>query len=155
MELLEIMESIEEKENERKGMQEKYNKFKVSREWGIKRAEVINSFNGIDPVYFLLTGKKVKAEQVHHIIKVRDRYDLRLDDENLIPLSMREHRIIEQSYDTEKYGELVAMLKSIIHNREYIVALEDQPKDVITKDLPTLRAFIGSWADMSVLGWIS
>ena len=154
MELLEIMESIKERDAVRKGMQEKYDKFKRSSEWSAKRAEVINAFNGIDPVYFLLTGKKAKAEQVHHIIKVRDRYDLRLDDNNLIPLSAHEHRIIEQSYGSDRHEELVAMLRAIIHCREYIVALEEQPRDVIIKDLPALRAYVGSWADMSMLTWI-
>lgn len=90
--------------------------FYKSREWDIAREEALfrdkhecQFYSGkwSDGKHFPQSIKPVLANTVHHIIPIKERPDLCLDNNNLISLSFEAHEIIEDRYRFEFRNEPV------------------------------------------------
>lgn len=80
-------------------------KFYNTDEWKRIRAACISLQNGIDIVEYYRTGKVVQAEAYHHIEELKDNWERRLDVDNIIGLTERNHRRVHAVYlkgDKEK-----------------------------------------------------
>ena len=71
-------------------------KFYNSKEWRTKREEIMARSNGLCVICWLC-GKVRSASSVHHIVKLRDNFDLRLTDNNLIAVCRDCHELVESS----------------------------------------------------------
>lgn len=71
-------------------------KFYNSKEWRTKREEIMARSNGLCVICWL-RGKVCSASSVHHIVKLRDNFDLRLTDNNLIAVCRDCHELVESS----------------------------------------------------------
>jgi hypothetical protein len=108
--------------NVRRKKDKKYTDFYQSQMWLRFRSSVLNYFNGIDVYEYYKTGKLVPAETIHHIIELRDDFNLRLEFKNVIPLSKRNHSIIHLLYkrDKRKYQQLLVDM-----GKKYIEEIKD------------------------------
>ena len=68
--------------------------------WKVKRDAVKQSCGNMDALLFFRSGQVVPADMVHHIIPLKERRDLWLDDNNLIPLSDATHAEVERVYES-------------------------------------------------------
>lgn len=116
-----VCERCEAEENKRgKTRHDLYNEYRrdkrkaafyVSPEWRRKRAEVIAKYNNIDIYAFYELRRIETADMVHHIIPIEEDWEQRLDANNLIPLSNKNHGIIEAMYkDNAKREATKALL---------------------------------------------
>ena len=71
-------------------------KFYNSKEWRTKREQILARSNGLCVICWSL-GKVCSASSVHHIVKLRDNFDLRLTDNNLIAVCRDCHELVESS----------------------------------------------------------
>ena len=83
------------KDKEKKKQQQFYN----SDSWKRVREAVVSDYLGIDIYEYYTTGRIVQGETVHHIIELKDNWSCRLDINNLIYLTERNHRKIHAIYD--------------------------------------------------------
>lgn len=79
-----------EMNEEERRLQEFYN----SKEWKKKRLEIINRCNGLCEICWRL-GIIREGREVHHIVKLRDDWDKRLDNNNLIFVCSSCHHQVE------------------------------------------------------------
>lgn len=84
----------------------KIQKFYNSKEWRKKRLEILERSNGLCVVCWLL-GRVRLASSVHHIVKLRDDFELRLDDKNLIAVCRDCHELVECSCSSIEEIELL------------------------------------------------
>ena len=75
--------------------------FYNSTKWRKLSKHVKNMYNGFDVYEFYTTGKYRPARVVHHIEPLSDAPTLGLVILNLIPVSRRNHDLIEKNYQTE------------------------------------------------------
>lgn len=75
---------------------------------------VKDNFHGLDAYELAVNGRLVKAKIIHHISPVNENWDRRFDIYNLIPLSLKSHRIIESLYNTDKKEEIQSLLFEIV-----------------------------------------
>ena len=71
-------------------------KFYNSKEWRKKRDEILARSNGLCVICWLL-GRVRSATSVHHIKKLREHFELRLDNNNLIAVCRDCHELVESS----------------------------------------------------------
>lgn len=83
------------RDKEKKKQQQFYN----SDSWRRIRTAVISDYLGIDIYEYYTTGRIVPGETVHHIIELNEDWNCRLDINNLIYLTERNHRKIHAMYD--------------------------------------------------------
>lgn len=83
------------KDKEKKKQQQFYN----SDNWQRTREAVASDCLGIDIYEYYTTGRIVPGETVHHIIELNEDWNSRLDINNLIYLTERNHRKIHVIYD--------------------------------------------------------
>lgn len=69
--------------------------------------------DGIDVYVYMTTGEIVLADTVHHIIPLRDDWEKRLDETNLMSLNHDTHSIIEQQYKKNK-PEMIKKLQKML-----------------------------------------
>ena len=81
-------------------------KFYNSKEWRKKRDEILARSNGLCVVCWLL-GRVRSATSVHHIKKLREHFELRLDDNNLIAVCRECHELVESSCSSVEEVELL------------------------------------------------
>ena len=81
-------------------------KFYNSREWRKKRDEILERSNGLCVICWLL-GRVRSATSVHHIKKLREHFELRLDDNNLIAVCRECHELVESSCSSVEEVELL------------------------------------------------
>ena len=86
----------------------KIQKFYNSKEWRRMRDKLMQECFGLCEICFKLRGLIKNATSVHHIKKLRDRFDLRLDEENLICVCDNCHRLIEDTCSSVE--EIVEMV---------------------------------------------
>lgn len=79
--------------------QRKYQQFYSSKEWERIRKDVISDYYGIDILEYYRTGRIVQGERVHHIVELGDEWNSRLDVNNLIYLTEKNHRRVHVEYD--------------------------------------------------------
>lgn len=89
----------------------KIQKFYNSKDWRKKREEILSRSNGLCVTCWSL-GRVRSASSVHHIVKLVDDFDLRLDDNNLIAVCRECHELCESSCDSlEEIEKLINKLK--------------------------------------------
>jgi hypothetical protein len=94
------------REYDRNRRDEKSRSFYHSKEWERKRAHVLGLDEGLDVYLYMKSGEAVPADTVHHIEPLRDCWEKRLDDDNLVSLSHGTHAEIEQMYKNDKAGAM-------------------------------------------------
>lgn len=70
--------------------------------WIIKRDKIKDKFKGIDIYSYFILGKIEFSSTVHHIEPIKDNWNRRLDDDNLIPLTDSNHRKIHKIMDNSE-----------------------------------------------------
>lgn len=83
------------RDKEKKKQQQFYN----SDSWKRIRAATVSDCLGMDIYEYYTTGRIVSGETVHHIIELNEDWNCRLDINNLIYLTERNHRKIHVIYD--------------------------------------------------------
>lgn len=76
--------------------------FYTGREWQKKREEILSIDEYIDVYLFMTEGVIIAADTVHHIIPLKDDWEKRFADENLMSLNHNTHSMIEQKYKVNK-----------------------------------------------------
>lgn len=72
--------------------------FYLSADWRRKRAYILAKYDGLDLYAYYVQHRIMTADMVHHIVEIEDDWTLRLNDENLFPLSNTNHGIISALY---------------------------------------------------------
>lgn len=90
-----------------------YAEFYHSPEWIRTRAYVLAKYKGLDLYAYYVDSKVVFATTVHHIVEIKDDWDLRLEISNLFPLSEQNHNKIHALYKSDKLGTQ-KLLKELI-----------------------------------------
>ena len=92
--------------------------FYTGKEWLKKREEILLLDDGIDVYLFMTKGKIVAADTVHHIIPLKDDWEKRFSDENLMSLNHDTHSMIEQKYKTNKPETEQILMKMLQEYRQ-------------------------------------
>ena len=85
-------------------------KFYNSKEWRTKREQILARSNGLCVVCWLI-GRVRSATSVHHIKKLREHFELRLDDDNLIAVCRDCHELVESSCSSA--DEVLLLIESL------------------------------------------
>lgn len=88
--------------------------FYHSQEWVKLQPVILERYHGLDLWAYYDDHKIAKAEMVHHILPVRTNWSDRLSIGNLIPLSDRNHAMVEQLYRTDRRRETQEKLHRIL-----------------------------------------
>ena len=81
----------------------KINKFRWSRRWRGKRNSIVERDNNLC-MLCRANGKYVYDDlEVHHIVKIEDDYNARLDDDNLITLCVTHHKAADRGEISREY----------------------------------------------------
>ena len=72
--------------------------FYNSGEWRTVREKVLSRDAGIDIYLYIIEGRVVPADTVHHIVELSEDYSMRLDMDNLISISEATHSMISKAY---------------------------------------------------------
>ena len=88
--------------------------FRASAEWRAMRQQIIERDNGTDQYVLHTTGALRPGFSVHHIIPLSERWDLRLDEHNLITLSDDTHASLEYKYKTKYKTNIQQELFAIV-----------------------------------------
>lgn len=79
-------------------------RFYKSKEWILKRDYIKSKYYGMCLYSYYIEGKIVPADVIHHIVEVKEDWNKRCEDENLIPLSDSAHGLIHDKYKQDKEG---------------------------------------------------
>ena len=88
----------------------KYDSFYKTMEWILQREVVMRKYVGLDIYDYFINNKTTYADMVHHIVEVKEDWDKRLDIDNLIPLSEKNHRKVTKIYKTKGKEKLMQQL---------------------------------------------
>ena len=79
------------------------NKFRWSRRWREKRNRIVDRDNGLC-MLCRANGKYVYDDlEVHHIVRIEDDYNVRLDEDNLITLCVYHHKKADKGEISKEY----------------------------------------------------
>ena len=84
---------------------QKSTEFYKSGVWQLTRQRVLNMDQHLDVYEYMMHGRVVIADTVHHIVPLKEDWNRRLDLSNLMSLNHDTHSTIERDY--EKYGSKV------------------------------------------------
>ncbi len=87
--------------------------FYHSDEWEDIRECILSKYKYLDLYDYFINKKITLANTVHHIVEIKDDYNLRLSEENLIPLSAKTHSKIHKLYRKDK-EKTQTMLREIL-----------------------------------------
>ena len=91
---------------------QKAKKFYNSSEWRAIRQKVLARDAGIDIYLYIVEGRIVPADTVHHIVELSEDYTRRLDMDNLISVSDGTHSMISKAYkDTAMRAKMQQTLR--------------------------------------------
>ena len=90
------------KEYDRFSRDRKSYDFYHSKEWTDLQHHILEMDGFIDVYLYMTTGELVIADTVHHITPLKDDWNRRLDEANLISLHHDTHSMIEQKYKNDK-----------------------------------------------------
>lgn len=76
--------------------------FYKSSEWIRSRVATIADCYGIDIYEYYTNGRVIQGERVHHILELHNNWSSRLDCNNLIYLTEKNHRNIHERYKSNK-----------------------------------------------------
>lgn len=88
--------------------------FRASSQWKAMRKRILERDGNTDQYVLYTTGELRPGFSVHHIIPLSERWDLRLDERNLITLSDNTHSSIEYRYKTKFKEQLQQELFDIV-----------------------------------------
>lgn len=83
-----------------------------SKEWELKREEILSYYHHLDIYEYFINRKVIPANTVHHIVELDKNIKLAFENDNLIPLSCGNHNFIHKLYKLD-YGNTIKMLFSI------------------------------------------
>lgn len=92
----------------------KIKEFRASSAWKETRKRILERDDNTDQYVLYTTGELRPGFSVHHIIPLSERWDLRLDERNLITLSDDTHSSIEYRYKTKFKEQLQQELFDIV-----------------------------------------
>ena len=93
--------------------QKKYHTFYSSKEWTNLSDLVKRHFFDMCIICWLKGREDIECSTTHHIEELRKRYDLRLDEDNLVPLCSSCHQKVHIEYN--KGGPYEVTMKKIIY----------------------------------------
>ncbi len=76
--------------------------FYHSSEWEDIREYILSKYKYLDLYDYFINSKTTTANTVHHIIEIKENYELRLEEGNLIPLSPKSHSKVHKLYRRDK-----------------------------------------------------
>lgn len=82
----------------------KIKEFYQSREWKKTRDYILKQYNGLDLFAYYIENKIIYANTAHHIVEVKDDWSLRLNADNLFPITEGNHNKIHAMYAKDKEG---------------------------------------------------
>ena len=88
--------------------------FRNSAEWRAMRNKILTRDDNTDQYVLHTTGALRPGFSVHHIIPLSERWDLRLDEHNLITLSCDTHASLEYKYKTKYKTNIQQELFAIV-----------------------------------------
>ena len=88
--------------------------FRNSAEWRAMRNKILIRDDNTDQYILHTTGALRPGFSVHHIIPLSERWDLRLDEHNLITLSDDTHASLEYKYKTKHKESIQRELFAIV-----------------------------------------
>lgn len=80
----------------------KYHDFYISFEWEQLKIYLTSKYNGLCLWSYFVDKKIVALDMFHHIVPLKENWNLRLSESNIIPLSDSVHGKIERLYKTDK-----------------------------------------------------
>lgn len=86
-------------------------KFYKSKEWKAKRKEILDKYKGLDIYDYIVNEKITYANVVHHIEELGEAKCLALDNNNLIPLTDKNHKRIHKFYNENKEKKLIMQIE--------------------------------------------
>ena len=92
----------------------KIQEFRNSSEWREMRKRILIRDDNTDQYVLHTTGALRPGFSVHHIIPLSERWDLRLDEHNLITLSDDTHASLEYKYKTKYKSDIQQELFAIV-----------------------------------------
>lgn len=103
-----------------------YQRFYTSKEWIEKRSEVVSRDKGLCLLCFynnIIEGQGA----VHHIDEIKDNWDLRLDEDNLICLCAKCHRNVHKEYKKNLKNKIKTqrMLKGLVEKSKLELDIEN------------------------------
>ena len=127
---------MEEKQHRHKVKSSKYNADRYSRDrennsyrlfysskaWREKRKEILERDNHACVICSELY-RITMAQDVHHILNLRENYDLRLDNDNLISLCSDHHKMVH-SFGADNKEKLLKLVEHLKLKDEHIATLE-------------------------------
>ena len=99
-----------------------YRLFYSSKDWREKRKEILERDNHACVICSELY-RITMAQDVHHILNLRENYDLRLDNDNLISLCSDHHKMVH-SFGADNKEKLLKLVEHLKLKDEHIAALE-------------------------------
>ena len=75
-----------------------FHEFYLSKEWGLSKRQVTIRYHGLCLWAYYEMHLIAKADEVHHIIPLKDDWSRRHDPGNLIPLTHAAHMLVESLY---------------------------------------------------------
>lgn len=122
---IENKKRYKEYDNRRKRDEEykKYHSFYTSKQWSNLSEVIKRHYFGHCIICWLRGQDYIECSTTHHIEELRKRYDLRLDEDNLVPLCSSCHQRVHSEYNKGQKEE--AKMKKILYdtmekfNKEY------------------------------------
>lgn len=91
---------------------QKAKEFYNSTEWKAARARALARDANIDIYLYIMEGRIVPADTVHHIVELMEDYSMRCDLNNLISISESTHSMISKAYkDSIKKAKMQQTLR--------------------------------------------
>ena len=84
-----------------------------SGEWEAVREHVLQLDEGLDVYVYMTQSIVIRADTVHHIVPLKENWNLRSNEDNLISLNHDTHSMIEQQYRKNK-NEMQEALKAMV-----------------------------------------
>lgn len=86
-------------------------------QWQRKRIEILEHFDYICLWSYFIEGKAIVADNIHHITEIIEDNSKAFDNDNLIPLCEKAHKIVHELYKIDKI-KTKNMLKRLIFEYE-------------------------------------
>jgi hypothetical protein len=81
-----------------------YTKFYHSKEWEALRIYVLRTYKDLDLFAYFIENTITSASTGHHIVEIKDDWNLRLTIDNILPVSDASHKKIHTLYRQDKEG---------------------------------------------------
>lgn len=88
--------------------------FYRSPEWQLTRQRVLRLDHNLDVYQYVVNGRVMVADTVHHIVPLKSDWNRRLDVNNLMSLHHDTHSMIEREYITQGERIMAQMLHKVL-----------------------------------------